>query len=588
VRRTGSLDASHVASQAVSSAAKLARTLTPLVLAWCAIVSHACGGDGVTEVLVRVSADDAVRARATFLRVRVRDTEGEVVRDQTEALGDDALRFPATIPLTPRDGERGRAWEVEVEAFESATAPGDDDVGFVLRRVGGRYVVGRSVEVPVRLDLSCGDVRCPAGQTCAEGLCVGACVEAAAEDGVAICSECEVCESGACVPRDELACGCPGDRCTAGVCLIDARHQVELVGAGLDATCVTSRRDDATELFCFGRNADGELGLDEGPAQVTAPTSVTRASGFFDVDVGGFRVVDQVAYGCAVTRDEELRCWGRTGSGRVGAVDLAVPTALFTEDDVREIATGGSHTCARTASRELFCIGRSVEGQLGRGPDPGAGDARVAVAHPRGGAWAQVDVGHTHSCAVDDAGEIYCWGHNETGQLGIAGDFVDRDAPVRVELEGRRFRAVTAGAFHTCALDVDGDAWCWGGAGAGNLGGPTVADSAGPGLVSVDEALNSVSCGRSHCCAITRADGALHCWGRNESAQLGLGVATDFEPLPQRVGRRSTWASYAGGERHGCALRSDRALFCWGDNSEGQLGLGDTRARTVPTRVCLP
>ena len=552
------------------------------------LLSFACSGDGVTEVLVRVSADDVVRERATYLRVRVRDTEGELVRDQVERLGEDALRFPATIPLTPRDGERSRAWEVEVEAFESPTAPEEDDEGFVLRRVGGRYVQGRSVEVPVRLDLSCGDARCPAGQTCAEGLCVGACVDVEAEDGVAICSECEVCESGACVPRDELACGCEGDRCASGVCLLDARHQVEIVAAGLDTTCVTSRREGQTELFCFGRNADGELGLDGGPARVDTPTAVTRSFGFLDVALGGFRVVEQVAYGCAVTRDAEARCWGRTGSGRVGATDLAVPTLLFEGEEIREIATGGTHTCARTSGRELFCIGRNVEGQLGRGPDPGPGDAVVPVVHPSGGAWAQVDVGHTHSCAVDDAGEVYCWGHNETGQLGISGDFVDRDVPVRVDLGGRRVRAISAGAFHTCALGFEGELWCWGGAGAGNLGRPTVQDSAPPGLVSIDESINSVSCGRSHCCAITRADGALQCWGRNESAQLGLGVATDFEALPRPVGRRSTWAAYAGGERHGCALRSDRALFCWGDNSEGQLGLGDTLARSVPTRVCLP
>ncbi|MCA9616270.1 MAG: hypothetical protein KC586_26120, partial [Myxococcales bacterium] len=162
------------------------------VVALALLATLGCAGEGVTEVLVRVSADDAVRARATWLRVRVRDTEGDVVRDQTERLGEDALRFPATIPVAPRDGERARAWEVEVEAFEGAAMPEEDDEGFVQRRAGGRYARGRSLEVPIRLDLSCGDVRCPAGQTCSEGLCVGACVDVEAEDGDALCSECEV------------------------------------------------------------------------------------------------------------------------------------------------------------------------------------------------------------------------------------------------------------------------------------------------------------------------------------------------------------------------------------------------------------
>lgn len=99
---------------------------------------------------------------------------------------------------------------------------------------------------------------------------------------------------------------------------------------------------------------------------------------------------------------------------------------------------------------------------------------------------------------------------------------------------------------------------------------------------SVSSNARSVMTGLAHSCAIEA--GALYCWGENTEGQLGLG---DLEPraTPTRVGDGGSWLDVCGGEVHTCALRDDGAVFCWGKNLHGELGVGDFNPRTLPTRI---
>jgi len=92
----------------------------------------------------------------------------------------------------------------------------------------------------------------------------------------------------------------------------------------------------------------------------------------------------------------------------------------------------------------------------------------------------------------------------------------------------------------------------------------------------------SASAGTFHACAI--AGGALYCWGRNIEGQLGLG---DLVPraLPARVGDRSDWAEVSVGRFHTCAMDTSSAVYCTGANAEGELGTGDRARRNVFTLV---
>jgi len=542
------------------------------------LLASACAERVRPQVVVRIDADDAIAERARWLRVRVTTQEGDEALDRVVELGDEA-QLPASVPLTPRDGDPTRAWAVEAELFATDAEPGPDDEGFALRRAAGRYVDGVVLEVPLRFDAAC-TLRCPDGQTCRGGVCVGACVDVEAGDGRPTCGECEICEGASCVASDALSCGCAEDRCFGGRCVVE--RPVDRVAAALNVTCATIDR----ALYCFGENGASELGLSGGGAFESTPALVSELpSGVRDLDLGGFAVVTVTAFGCVSLDNGEVRCWGRTGQGRAGPDDSATPLAVPLDAEVAEVATGGTHTCFRSPDRQLYCIGRANEGQLGRAGAPGATTDTVPV--PVDTAWVQADAGYAHACAVDAEGAVWCWGFNSDQELGVPGDTVNRDAPVRAELGSSDFTEVALGAFHSCALRRDGRALCWGGAAFGNLGRLDVERGAPPGEVSLSAPLESLHCGRSHCCGVGR-EGALYCWGRNHHGQLGKGSISDGDALPEVVGEGMRWRAAAGGELHTCAIREDGALFCWGANAYGQLGLGDTEERYTPNRVCFP
>jgi len=92
----------------------------------------------------------------------------------------------------------------------------------------------------------------------------------------------------------------------------------------------------------------------------------------------------------------------------------------------------------------------------------------------------------------------------------------------------------------------------------------------------------TVDTGGAHACGIQQ-DGSLWCWGANESGQLGLGDTTD-RSVPTQVGTPLDWASVAAGSSHTCALTTSGLRYCWGSNDSGQLGLNNTTGTTTPAR----
>lgn len=182
-----------------------------------------------------------------------------------------------------------------------------------------------------------------------------------------------------------------------------------------------------------------------------------------------------------------------------------------------------------------------------------------------------LSLGESHGCAID-RGALRCWGANDEGALG-AGDTVDRTSPTALTVG--RWVAVAAGDDSTCAIDDARAVWCWGANGSGQLGlGDTLARSR-PGRVAALCDARLISGAFDHYCVI---DGAsrLYCWGRNSEGQLGQ---ADEYPgrnalAPLEVMPSGRWRAVATGDGHTCALQSDRSLWCWGRNPDGQLGLG--------------
>jgi alpha-tubulin suppressor-like RCC1 family protein len=201
-------------------------------------------------------------------------------------------------------------------------------------------------------------------------------------------------------------------------------------------------------------------------------------------------------------------------------------------------------------------------------------------------------VGEEHACVLTEEGEAYCWGSNGSGQLGT-GTLAGSATPVRVA-GGRRFVAIHAGFAHSCALTADGEAYCWGSNRFGELGTGSSAAAWEPTPVAGGLRFTALDVGGfQHTCGRT-ADGRLFCWGGDRNAQLGFpttetcafGTGTiGCSRTPQQVPLAGEIAAVSAGFLHTCTLQTGGVALCWGDNAAGQLGIGSTGQYVPPTAV---
>jgi alpha-tubulin suppressor-like RCC1 family protein len=188
-----------------------------------------------------------------------------------------------------------------------------------------------------------------------------------------------------------------------------------------------------------------------------------------------------------------------------------------------------------------------------------------------------LDAGSMHSCAVRANGDAYCWGLNDSGQLGD-GTTTDRVIPTRVQATVP-FLSVVAGSSHGCGLTSWGAAYCWGL--GSTLGRANTTRSTTPVAVEGDHAFVQLAAGDFHTCGVTAAQ-ALYCWGTNFAGQLGDNT-TAFRSTPVAVGTPTQrWRLVIAGDNHTCALTTTAQLYCWGDNGNGQLGDGTVVDRHAP------
>ncbi len=280
--------------------------------------------------------------------------------------------------------------------------------------------------------------------------------------------------------------------------------------------------------------------------------------GRVDDPFAGGRVAAGYGVTCATSRQGALRCWGAAtpapGDG-LGAVHL------------HALSVGEHHGCAVGEGGQVYCWGDNRYGQAA----PSQQRRYVDELHPvaLSGDFVKVAVGEFHSCALSRAGQVYCWGRNDYGQLGI-GTVSQRGAPQAVAAS-LAFVDVTAGQFHSCAASAGGQVLCWGANFRGQAGQVDTAAVNVPSPVAAPEAFSAVSAGANHTCALTPS-GRTYCWGDNEHGQLGDGTR-ESRATARALVDEVHFTSVSAGAEHTCGLTDTGTLFCWGSNASGRLGL---------------
>ncbi|MCM2344320.1 MAG: hypothetical protein NDJ24_07145 [Alphaproteobacteria bacterium] len=282
-------------------------------------------------------------------------------------------------------------------------------------------------------------------------------------------------------------------------------------------------------LWCWGAN-DGRLG-DNTTTRRLVPTAVSGGGTWKFVSGGS-------AFTCGIKSDDTLWCWGINGSGQLGDNSITtrlVPTAVNGGGTWLTVSAANGYACAIKLDNTLWCWGSNSDGRTGL--NTAAGTTLVPTQVSGGGSWQQVVTGYNATCGLKTDGSAWCWGTNWYGNLGD-GTYDDSLVPVAVS-GGHTWKQI---AFadnidyqwaHVCAVKTDNTVWCWGANDSGQLGNGTFDDSLVPALANGGNAWAQVTVNSGNTYAISIKGGQLYGWGLNDYAKL---MDDDTIPLDRMTG----------------------------------------------------
>jgi len=315
-------------------------------------------------------------------------------------------------------------------------------------------------------------------------------------------------------------------------------------------------------LWSWGFNQNGQLGQGNF-GDLKKPTLVGTNKDWVTVSAGQY-------HSAAINKAGELYMWGRNASGQLGdgtvsdrpdPTLIALPTVYQTAVEAAataagvtfklawtQVAAGADHTLARMNDGTLWAWGSNFSGQLGRvslaagaaitaaGAAPALSPGRVVVLRANGtedvASWSRLAAGGAHSLAVRSSGELYVWGSNLSGQLGL-GNNTNMTTPVRLGTDGD-WSQIAAGADHSVAIRLNGTFWSWGSNGDGQLGTGSQSNVTQPTQVGSGNNWVKLAAGRFSSYGL-RTDGMLLGWGRNVEGQLGNGTVNSRSLVPMPI-----------------------------------------------------
>lgn len=346
--------------------------------------------------------------------------------------------------------------------------------------------------------------------------------------------------------------------------------------------------NDEGELLCFGKKLAGtSLETDGKPIKIPFTGVITD-------------VVSGTAHVCFLDASGDTWCLGEGGDYRLGTGDyqdqvapvkINVPGQIFTK-----LSAGASATCGINGAGELYCWG-TLKRPI---TDFFQNTTPQLITFPDNNIITKVSVGDDHICVIDGDSKALCWGNNAGGKLGNgnSGALTNSYTPIPV-LQSEDYVDIAACQEHTCAIDINGDLWCWGKGSNYELGTGDTDDSDDPVLVDAPSGVDfvKVMCSVSEVrlsgysgftCALSSV-GDLYCWGENyNKGRLGNNNDAEFEPIPKLVYQTEfnlRWQDFYVGTNHVCAVSINGRPWCWGDDTDFQCGRDGTSIYMAPVQV---
>jgi hypothetical protein len=361
----------------------------------------------------------------------------------------------------------------------------------------------------------------------------------------------------------------------------EPRTRWRSVAVGHKVSCALTEDGRA---YCWGDDWYGELGTGNRRehTRTLAPVAVSGGHTFKAIDVADH-------HACALTTDGIPWCWGHLAQTGAGFWDdeayvRSTPERVAFDGRFSQISTVFLHTCGLDENGTAFCWGNNFYGQLGLGTF----DREIGLVPSRVDTdlrFATIAANWLHTCALTEDGAPYCWGDNQSAQLG------HKELPAYAAPEpvagGHRFVWLTS-QVNNCGLDAEQRTYCW----ASHSAGLDIDedDQYAPAPLLDDPGFDRIYAARSSGCGLMR-DGSAHCWGINRAGALAIGIDASDRPLPVAGGHRFRELSLGKSDLHpsACGITLDGELYCWGSNRFGQLGNGSLAEYSpFPIRVVDP
>jgi alpha-tubulin suppressor-like RCC1 family protein len=392
---------------------------------------------------------------------------------------------------------------------------------------------------------------------------------------------------------------------------------VQQISVGIQFSCLL--RTDGT-VWCWGYNNDGELGNDSVTAS-PVPVEVKGLPDASSLPVVSISTAEEHA--CALVKDGSVWCWGindqlnlgqcpsggavpansttalripkwQVGSGSAAPSCVAgefFEAALPSGDVVNTLTAGGEHSCAIGADSQLYCWGEDVTGDVGgqAGQDftifgsgvPGPLVVTGATALPD--AVVDVQAGDDFSCLLLHDNSVWCWGGNQLGEL--ASSLASSDSPVTINGLGDSGHLQVDDETGCVLGSTSHEVSCWGN-GTTGIFGPAGDDSSNKDAATQLLAASNLYGGPSaETLCLSEANGGLQCWGDNGNGESAIGALTPVNLDAPTNAQLASVTQLRIGQFHACALTGDGSVWCWGDNTYGELGNNAMSTTPTPTPV---
>jgi regulator of chromosome condensation (RCC1) repeat-containing protein/Regulator of Chromosome Condensation (RCC1) repeat protein len=352
-------------------------------------------------------------------------------------------------------------------------------------------------------------------------------------------------------------------------------------------SAITDKSDEDGQVF-----ASWTLGWRPGLQHARATAVGVETPAVFEASVEGFRAqglsTGDGSHQCGIDLTGVLFCWGGNADGELGdgsTTDSYKPIRVLLPQTVLQVVTGdlGQFTCALTSAGEVYCWGSNTFGQLGNGTTASS-PTPTRVLLP-GSVKSLTAIG-PGVCAVAVAGDAYCWGSNAYGRFGTGTDEVAMATPTRV-LGGLVWRHLALGDDRACGVTEGGQAYCWG-RDYVELGTGVDTNTVSPLPVVNAPPMDSLTLSGWHQCGLT-AGNVTYCWGTNHN--IGVVDTRDIIPEPMALTTAPAFASIHSVFNPTFALGIDGRGYWWGPPHDATGGRpeapvpfsGDIRLRTIGT-----